>query len=321
MTTDTGPRTPGKTDHRQALSTFGRWAGWGLLFLGLVAGLLVVAEALADRELTIAEWARALGWAGCLAAACGLAGWGTSVLAQTTAAAINDYVEIRSRGEEHLAAHSAQAIELLRKIAGALELSAESRADLDSRDIRQAPSFELASAIRNRQWTDAERLVGQFESDFPDDPRCAAFRKELRDARQVEIQDRLAQLEAAQDVNDPERVLELYQGLSESLEADSRAPLAAKLAPWFLGLIHRRLRVGKIQPDVVQLAGRFAETFAATHEGASVRASLPTLRRSVGLCPRCAQPYTGIGEACPRCAGGGASTVATAVASPESAET
>ena len=32
-------------------------------------------------------------------------------------------------------------------------------------------------------------------------------------------------------------------------------------------------------------AARFAETFATTVEGASVRASLPTLRRSVGLCP------------------------------------
>ncbi len=31
----------------------------------------------------------------------------------------------------------------------------------------------------------------------------------------------------------------------------------------------------------MQLAARFAETFAATVEGASVRASLPTLRRSV----------------------------------------
>ena len=36
-------------------------------------------------------------------------------------------------------------------------------------------------------------------------------------------------------------------------------------------------------------------------QGASVRAALPTLRRSVGLCPRCAQPYTGVAEACPRC--------------------
>ena len=57
---------------------------------------------------------------------------------------------------------------------------------------------------------------------------------------------------------------------------------------------------------MVQLAARFAESFAATVEGASVRASLPTLRRSVGLCPRCAQPYIGVADACPNCLKGAA---------------
>jgi hypothetical protein len=68
-----------------------------------------------------------------------------------------------------------------------------------------------------------------------------------------------------------------------------------------LKLIHIRLRSGKIQPDVALLAGRVADVFSHTVEGASLRASLPTLRRSVGLCPRCAQPYTGIADACPSC--------------------
>jgi hypothetical protein len=66
-------------------------------------------------------------------------------------------------------------------------------------------------------------------------------------------------------------------------------------------LIHRRLRTGTIQSEVVQLASRFSEVFATTVEGASVRAALPTLRRSVGLCPRCSQPYAGVAEACPKC--------------------
>jgi hypothetical protein len=66
-------------------------------------------------------------------------------------------------------------------------------------------------------------------------------------------------------------------------------------------LIHIRLRSGKIQPDVAILAGRVAEIFSHTVEGASLRASLPTLRRSAGQCPRCAQPYTGIADACPAC--------------------
>ncbi len=95
------------------------------------------------------------------------------------------------------------------------------------------------------------------------------------------------------------------------LDQDARAALDPELAKWFLGLIHRRLRTGKIQADVVQLAARFAESFAATVEGASVRASLPTLRRSVGLCPRCAQPYTGVADACPNCLRGGTHALST----------
>jgi hypothetical protein len=285
----------------------------------LVAGFLVVAEAAATRELTTAGWVRAVLWAGCVAAACGLAGRGISVLTRATAAALGDFGEILARGVEQRAAHSAQAIELLQKIAQAVELSAESRSAPEG-NIRQARVFELERAIRDSEWTEAQRLLDQFERDFPDDQRLAALQEALRDARQAEVQERLAQLEAAQAVNDPDRVLELYHELAVALEADSRAPLAERLAPWFLGVIHRRLRSGRIQPDVVHLAGRFAETFAATAAGASVRASLPTLRRSVGLCPRCAQPYTGIGDACPRCSVGAASHVVTTLANAESAE-
>ncbi len=66
-------------------------------------------------------------------------------------------------------------------------------------------------------------------------------------------------------------------------------------------LIQKRLRTGTIRPDVVVLAARVAESFGGTTEGASLRASLPTLRRSAGLCPKCAEPYTGVGDACPKC--------------------
>ena len=61
-------------------------------------------------------------------------------------------------------------------------------------------------------------------------------------------------------------------GLSEKLARD--------LAKWFLELINRRLRTGRIQPEVVLLATQVAETFGATVEGASMRAALPTLSHS-----------------------------------------
>ena len=122
--------------------------------------------------------------------------------------------------------------------------------------------------------------------------------------RQPGHQEQMAQLDAARKVNDPARVIELYQGIVPSLDAERREELARDLAKWFLELIHRRLRTGKIQAEVVLLATQVAETFGATVEGASMRAALPTLRRSVGLCPRCAQPYTGTADACPQCSAG-----------------
>ena len=71
------------------------------------------------------------------------------------------------------------------------------------------------------------------------------------------------------------------------------ASLEADLSRWFLRLIHNRLRTGRIQADLAHLAGRIAESFSHTVDGASLHASLPTLRRSAGLCPRCASPTPG----------------------------
>ena len=160
---------------------------------------------------------------------------------------------------------------------------------------------EIVRAARAADWVEAETRLNDFEAEFPDDPELSSLKEELARARNDIIKSGLDQLDAARAANDADRVLEIYQGLVPSLDDERRAALDHDLAKWFLSLIHRRLRTGKVQADVVQLAARFAETFATTVEGASVRASLPTLRRSVGLCPRCAQPYTGVADACPNC--------------------
>ena len=123
----------------------------------------------------------------------------------------------------------------------------------------------------------------------------------MRSAREASRSHHLAELEAARQVSDPDRVLELYQTLIPLLDTEMRATLEADLSPWFLRLIHNRLRTGKIQSELAVLAGRIAEAFSHTVEGASLRASLPTLRRSAGLCSRCGQPYNGIATACPAC--------------------
>src|SRR5262249_6768562 len=83
------------------------------------------------------------------------------------------------------------------------------------------------------------------------------------------------------------------------LAADALRALDRDLAKWFMALITRRLRTGSVRADVAVLAARVAEDLDDTPEGASLRASLPTLRRAAGLCPRCGQPYAGLAAAPP----------------------
>jgi hypothetical protein len=288
----------------RALSPFGLWAGRGLAVIGALAGLLQVIQALAAAPAPgLSVWAGALLRAGLLLVVCSLAGWAVFVFSRLTAASILGYLEQFSRGSEVLATQAARTVVLLERIAQALGQRSESGGAFDrERDERARLLAAVREAIRTAEWDTAETLLRSFEAEYPGDPRLHVVREELATGRQSAVQDGLAQLEAARSVSDPDRVLELYQTLAPLLAADARG-LASELAAWFLNLIQRRLRTGKIQPDLVRLAGRFADAFASTGEGASVRAALPTLRRSVGLCPRCAEAYTGVAEACPKCLG------------------
>ena len=108
-------------------------------------------------------------------------------------------------------------------------------------------------------------------------------------------------IDAARQVNDSEGAMALRDDLARVVSIDVLKEVDQSLVKWLMSLIQRRLRGGSIRPDVVELASRVAERFGATIEGASLKAALPTLRRSAGLCPRCAEPYTGVADACPKC--------------------
>ena len=305
----------------RSLALFGVWGGWGLTLLGLLAGLVDMMQAFATPAPTPAEWARTLVVAGGHVVAYLIAGAGAYVLSRLTAAAILAYIENFARASRcggNSSGKGSRAPGKYRPGAGAANGITAAPAMPRTPGERDCwPRSGERSGVHNG--TKLRALLHEFETEFRGDRRLAALWEDLAAARQAAIQEGLAQLEAARNVNDPDRVLELYQVLAPSLASDARGPLASELASWFLSLIHRRLRTGKIQADVVRLAARFAETFATTVEGASVHAALPTLRRSVGLCPRCAQPYIGIAEACPRCLGGGVNAPSTPLTSPDSA--
>jgi hypothetical protein len=303
----------------EALVAFGVWAQWGLTVLGVLAASGYVLEPLARDSSGPSPWGGAIVRSLFLLVAYALAGWGARVLLQLTAVAIIEYLERVSHVADALLNEAARAGLLLGRIAAVLEQRGGSALAASASEIERARLLaEINRAMRKSEWVEADTLLGELAAASPDDPAISRLKDALASARGNATREQLAQLEAAREVNDPARVLEIYQVLSSSLDFDARVPLEHDVAKWLLNVIRRRLSLGKVQADVVHLAARVAETFATTAEGASVRTALPMLRRSVGLCPRCGQPYTGIAEACPQCLAAPASPSSGAPLAPQS---
>jgi len=294
----------------RSLELFGTCLGWGLPVLGVLSSV----ERLMDMMLIQVYGPNPIGWIGnflslgYVITAYSLAGMGTFALSRLLAAVITAYFEHLVLDAQNLSEQTDRGVVAFERLVRALESwngpVAPGRVAIDDRTRSLA---EIERSIRASLWDQAATMLDDFAAEYPDDPALAELREELANARREVSREHFAQLEAAREVNDPDRVFEIYHALVPSLETEARIPLDRELAKWFLTLIHRRLRTGTIQTDVVHLASRFSEVFATTVEGASVRAALPTLRRSVGLCPRCSQPYAGTAEACPKCLTAGTS--------------
>lgn len=108
-------------------------------------------------------------------------------------------------------------------------------------------------------------------------------------------------MDAARSVNDPIAVLDHRDALAGLLDFEEIAAIDRDLVRWLMMLLMKRMRAGSVREDVASLAARAAASFGHLPEGASLRAALPTLRRSAGLCPRCASPYVGEEDACEKC--------------------
>lgn len=214
-------------------------------------------------------------------------------------AAQAEQAEATGRIEQHLAAGLERLSAALEGLANAPRAPEASAVELKAQHLA-----EIRHAVRSRRWDEAADLVRTFSETRPEDPDAPRIAAEVGEARQSAGQELLARVEAAREVNDPERVIELRDELRPLLDSDALHALDRDLARWFLLLISKRLRAGTVRADVAVLAARVAESLGGTPEGASLRASLPTLRRAAGLCARCGQPYTGVADACPACLGG-----------------
>jgi len=190
------------------------------------------------------------------------------------------------------------------RIAPALERLAESGGGGDSRARNLGERSAIAAirrALRAGDLRDAAELIADLEAEGIAEADLDAARSEFAVARVARIAELRSRLDASRQVNDHDAGLELEEELSSWLDPDDRRVLRAEVLKWLMGLLMKRMRGGTVQADVSHLAARIAERFGDTKEGASLRASLPTLRRSAGLCARCGEPYKGIDDACPRC--------------------
>jgi hypothetical protein len=199
---------------------------------------------------------------------------------------------------------------------GAPPAATRAPAPAPAADTRTMALAEIRVALRQGEWVQVEALYRSFTDNHPGDPVVITLGDELKAARESAINALRARLDAAREANDLERVLELREPLQPLLDPEALLALDRGLAKWFMALIQKRMRQGVMTKDIALLATQVASAFDSTPEGASLRAALPTLRRSVGLCARCGQPYTGIADACPSCLASSSSPVYRAPTTP-----
>ncbi len=270
-------------------SWFDRAATWILAGSLAMGALLALRIALSNGAFDVLSWIDVLCRAGYAIIAHGLAGLALAALVRALGVWAWTAAE-RPREQPR----------------GELSTSTESpRGDASAK----AGDEELAAVRRSielGEWDAADELIRRLTAERPDDHRVTALADDLRRAKLAVGRRWTEELRAAREVNDPNRVLELYGQSPPVQDDESRRALDQDLAQWFLSLVHRRLRGGGAQLEIVTLVERVSDTFGHTVEGASLRAALPTLRRSVGLCPRCGRPYAGTADACPLCLAGNA---------------
>lgn len=224
----------------------------------------------------------------------GLAAWVAGHLLRTAAELIDvvvDGVEANERTAELIERHMVPA---LNRLASALE-----RAPSEPDSSRAAAT--VRRAIEAGRWGQAERLAETFARDFPGSPERTRLADELAEARQREVDELRRQLGAARQADDAETAIDLRDALTEHLKGQALGDLDHDLVRWLFGLIQARARAGGVDTALAALAERAADSFGDTTEGASLRAALPKLRRSAGLCPRCGRPHRGKADACPHC--------------------
>lgn len=271
----------------------------GLWGIGVSIFLDQVSPLLSDSQFTWGE-RRIMGLVALLTlGGFGLAGWVASRLLKASAELIDLLIDGADAAWRTADLIELKMIPTLGRIANALEKAPGSR-------NTQGETIEpVATAVRRaiveRRWEQAERLIAALGDAGQSGSEGSILNNELEQARNRLIETHRQELEAGRAANDPDRVLEARDVLTLHLRGERLIELDRQLVRWLVGLLQSWVRSGRQPEATALLAARVAETFGDTAEGASLRAAVPNLRRKAGLCPRCARPFQGSGDVCPRC--------------------
>lgn len=168
-------------------------------------------------------------------------------------------------------------------------------------EARQQAIDAVREAVRREWWDQARRLAASFAEQFPAAPEAKDLAAQVEAAFTRKVQSLREQLDTAERASDSEVMLNTRDRLSGYLNGTELYQVDRRVAHWMAAHLREALAEGRAR-EVIHLAERVVDAFGdTTNEGAQVRAALPTLRRSAGLCPDCGQPYDVSLVRCPAC--------------------
>lgn len=137
--------------------------------------------------------------------------------------------------------------------------------------------------------------------ELPDAAESKASAPQAESSRAKKIQSMREQLDAAERTGDCEGLLNARDRLSAYLEGTELYQVDRRVAHWAARFLRDALAAGRAK-EVIHLAERVTDALGdSTQEGNQIRASLPALRRSAGLCPDCGAPYDASRSHCTSC--------------------
>jgi hypothetical protein len=297
---DPAPRTSRYQSLRTSRLVFARMAPlvrFGLWGIGVAVFLDQIGPMLSDAQFTWGE-RRIMGIVALMTlGGFGLGGWVASRLLKASAELIDLLIDGADAAWRTADLIELRMIPTLGRIAGALEKPSTSTQG----NAVESPATTVRRAIAERRWEQAEGLIESLGHASQAASEASMLAEELEQARNRLVEIHRQELESGRAVDDPDRVLDARDALTLHLRGERLVELDRQLVRWLVDLLQGWVRSGHEPAETALLATRIAETFGDTAEGTSLRAALPNLRRRAGLCPRCARPFKGRGDACPRC--------------------